>query len=555
MNLTLHIVRKDLVRMRVWIALWAGLLLAPIVIGAWFIAHNPFTEAEWSLPNAIAILTGIQVIVAYLLTILVFQEDGVVGTTQFWLTRPVSRGRMLVAKAISATMIVGLVPVAVSVPWWWWCGFGVGQMAAAAGETIVVLMIAILPGALVAVITDSFARALLWTVAVVAVLSFGGGFYAATMGGDQLLIPLRLIGTILVIAAELAVVVAVQFQVRRRGWWLAVAAGLIGCTLMLGSRGMWRPLKDFNEPREHDAARAPDLRVQFHRAEADPAPQRLSFAGPSASPVWQRVESQLVVSGLPRDLQVIGQIAKQRWIWPEGPAATRTEQFYLFGGSTPLFGLKDATFDEESRNRWLEQLEKSTGRRFAPGEGFAKLSGWLPPSLVARMRKEPPAFEARVWWQIARPDLQIEVPLAPGRWRARHGHGIGIERIERDLNFQITFVATRPLRLWPLLRSVETWYRDFEPDTEQAWALLDRERGVVTYTFGERHSDKPRAIAVNGVRIEWRQHFTAGPGKMRDGKWVADPAWRAGTSLAVFTLHDEAVISREVKVDRYVLAK
>jgi hypothetical protein len=460
---------------------------------------------------------------------------------------------MLVAKALSAFVIVGLVPVAVSVPWWLWCGFGVGQMAAAAGETLLILVVAMLPGALVAVLTDSLARAMLWTVALVAVVLFGGGFYIANMGREQVIVPLRLVATVLIITVELALVVAVQFHVRRRGWWLAAAAAVVMGTLGLATRGMWRSMNSFSAPREHDAALAADLRVQFHRAEAGEISGRAGSA-PDARPVWQRVRSEVVVSGLPREVFVFGQMARQRWSWPGGPVVERLEPFYFDRGSMPLFGLKDAIVAPELKALWAEQLEKRTQRKFAPGEEFAEMDGWLQPSLVARMRKEPFAYEAQLWWQVARPELRLEVPLAPTRWTARGGHGIGIERIDRNPNFQLTFVATRPVLLMPLLRFTHEWHHDFEQN-DQSWALLDRERGVVTYVFGERHSDKPRTLAISGVKIEWRTHFAAGPGKMREGKWVHDSDWRMGTSLAVFTLHDEAVVSRELKVEQYVLSK
>src|ERR1043165_9512237 len=99
MNLTLHLVRKDLVRMRPWLACWVLLLLTPIAMAAWLLGNNPFTTGgEGRLPDVVFIITGAQLFVGYLLTILVIHEDGLVGTRQFWSTRPISRGRLLMAK-------------------------------------------------------------------------------------------------------------------------------------------------------------------------------------------------------------------------------------------------------------------------------------------------------------------------------------------------------------------------------------------------------------------------------------------------------------------------
>jgi hypothetical protein len=252
----------------------------------------------------------------------------------------------------------------------------------------------------------------------------------------------------------------------------------------------------------------------------------------------------------------MGAAAKQRWTWPNGTVLERLEPFYSEMENRPVLGLQTGTSDRETKRAETASLTGRTKREFAPGEFFAEASAWLPPSLVARMQTEPPKFEARLWWRVVRPELKLEVPLAPGRWLARNGHGVGIQRIQRnDDLLSITLVATRPLLLSSLLRALRDPYRRIELDAEQWWALLDRERGRVAYIFGEHHADKPRAIVVHGVKVEWRVHTTGGPGIYRNGKWAREPGWSDGSSLAVLTLHEDAVFSRDVKMERFELAK
>src|ERR1043166_4899007 len=88
-------------------------------------------------------------------------------------SRPISRGRLLLAKAVGAFAMVALIPVAVALPWWLWCGFSAGQVVQAASETLAVLTLVIICGALLATLTDSLARAMLWTLVFVAVVLFG----------------------------------------------------------------------------------------------------------------------------------------------------------------------------------------------------------------------------------------------------------------------------------------------------------------------------------------------------------------------------------------------
>jgi hypothetical protein len=538
MNLTFHLVRKDLVRMRLWIACWVLLLLTPIVLGAWLIGNSPFTEREWYLADAIFIITGVELLVGYLLTILVIHEDGLVGTQQFWSTRPICRGRLLTAKALGVLIIVGLVPVIVSVPWWWWCGFGVGQMARAAGEMLILLLLAVLPGAVVAALTDSFARALLWSFAAVALVMFSGFFFTvahvATALGDNRDLPFLLARAefaVAAVAAELMGVVAALFLVRGRRGWLAAAGGLIAMTIVVAAR--WTPLDASAEPREHDTGRGDSVRVQFQQAMAGPKPQ--DAAKKTGTMKYQRVTSQLVVTGLPQDRSLLGLAAKQRWTWPNGTTVERFEPLFFSSdvGPRSLLGLKIYPDGQEE-----------------PEENL--LEAWLPASIVARMQTEPPKFEARLWWEVIRPELQLEVPLKPGRWVTRNGYGVGIDRLDtRDDAFNIVMVATRPVLLWPLLRASGEWYRRFELDYQQSWALLNRERGRVSYVFGELHGDKPRWIVVYGVKVEWRMHFWTGA-RTRVAYPARDPNRVPATSLAIITMREDAILSREVKVDRFL---
>src|SRR5688500_2718808 len=138
MNLTLHLVLNDFRRMRVWLIGWTGMLLLPLAIGFMIVTREPSSATEWNLPDKMAILTGLQVLVGYMLALILLHEHRIVGTNQFWLTRPISRGRLLGAKAIGLFLMVGLLPVIVSLPWWLWCGFNAGQAINAASETLVV---------------------------------------------------------------------------------------------------------------------------------------------------------------------------------------------------------------------------------------------------------------------------------------------------------------------------------------------------------------------------------------------------------------------------------
>ena len=555
MNLTLNIVRKDLVRMRLWLACWAALLVAPILMGAWFVGHNPFEKRDGDLQSEVAILTGVQVFVAYLLTILVLQEDSVVGTRQFWLTRPISRARLLAAKALSVLVIVGLAPVAVSVPWWLGCGFTAGQMTEAAGETLLVLTLAMLPAAAMATLTDSFARALLWTVALAAVLLFGGFFFTVfnvgTLQGrrDASLMVTRCILAVGAIALGMLALVIVQFFARRRGGWVGAIATLMVIAIVTAAR--WRSSWFADALPEHHVERASAVTLSFGGAVAGHPPGRAKAMAAKVPPL-QRVETAFAVSSVAPELGLLSGTARQRWTWPDGTSIERVEGFSGSADFASLAGLAMPNAGDVRR-----ALASRLGRPLAANEQVVIASAWLPPSLVARMHKEPPKFEARLWWRLLRPELRVEVPLAPGPWKAGRGHGVGVADVQSHKDtVDLTFVSTRPVLLSPLLGAkAQEWFNRFEADRQQWWALLDRERGRVVYLFGERHPDKARAVVINGVKIEWRQHTLVKGGQLAEGQYVLDPDWRMGTSLGVVTMHEEAVFSRDARVDRFELAR
>jgi hypothetical protein len=224
MNATLQIVRKDFRRLRGWLICWIAILLLPIAMGFRLLGQDPLADKHWSAPATLAIITGLEVVVGYILTLLLIHEDRIVGTDQFWLTRPISRCRLLAAKAIGAFAMVGLIPVAVFLPWWLWCGFGIGQIVHAARETVMVLALVVVAGALLASLTDSLARAMLWTLVLAAVALFGMLFFTVLnaarvrTGNDMALVISRSVVAVVVVGVECAAVVVVQFLIRRRGW-------------------------------------------------------------------------------------------------------------------------------------------------------------------------------------------------------------------------------------------------------------------------------------------------------------------------------------------------
>jgi hypothetical protein len=548
MNLTLHLVLSDLRRMRVWLIVWIMVLMLPSAAGFMIVLGEPVRATEWTLPDKVVLLPGLQALVGYMLTVILLHEHRLVGTTQYWLTRPISRGRLLRAKAIVVFLMVGLLPVIASLPWWLWCGFTAGQLINAAGETILVMMLIALAAALMAVLTDSFPRALLWTVVLAAVVLFGMASFtvvqAATIRSD-LNFPLvisRSIAAVVAAALVMLGVVVAQFYLRRRGWWLAAAAGLaVGLVLLAFQwpRG-WIPL----DPSEFNASLADSIKLRFDHAVAEPPPRQRK---PGAE-TFQEVRTQFVVTGLPREMAADPIGARQEWRSATGVIRRVAQNQW----NTQPPSASPVIADPET-DRWLAERAHLRGWGLLPeGEAGLQVKSHIQPSLVARMQAEPPAYQARLWWRLLRSQPLFEVPLAKGPHVAREGRGIRVARVERSTShLDVTLVETRPVTIRSLLdaaASDHTWFNRREI-TGATLFQVHRGRSEYLNPF-DRDLDDPRLVIVNGVEIAWRRRAPVGQHVIRNGKQQYLEPKVDGDTLAVWHWKEEAIFSREVKVER-----
>ncbi len=123
MKLVWHIVAKDLRRHQLPYGLWLCLLLAKQAVLV--LAFSDWSvDAEWfeHLQTGDMVLSVVESVVAFLLVGGWVLEDPLVGSTQFWVTRPVSGRRLLGAKALGVALLFVAVPLVVAGTGWLACG-------------------------------------------------------------------------------------------------------------------------------------------------------------------------------------------------------------------------------------------------------------------------------------------------------------------------------------------------------------------------------------------------------------------------------------------------
>lgn len=174
MKLAWHIIRKDFFRLRWILTLWAVVLaaalgLATIQSGLDAETYYPF----WVVASIV--VRGFLPLFAFGLVMGLLHDDSVAEIDAFWITRPISGGELLLAKALMLVMIV-LLPAVVMLPFWLAHGFSASQVVKATGDVWLghfLIAVAALPFALVSANGSKF---------VLNVMFGTGGLLLVTLG-------------------------------------------------------------------------------------------------------------------------------------------------------------------------------------------------------------------------------------------------------------------------------------------------------------------------------------------------------------------------------------
>ncbi len=588
MNLIWHIARKDLRRHRGWLALWALVLLAKVVLG--WLTRAEVRVMPWAqLLTTTQALTWIDGVLSFLIAVLWLQEDRVAGSDPFWVTRPIAGARLLAAKLLGLTVALVGLPALVALPWWLTCGFGADDVAWAVGELFLWQLAIVLPAALVATLTDTFARAMLWTLVLVmagaSAVALWGFFVAGRPGpaGKDAAI-LRTESALVILAVVIGGTVVLQFLTRRTVRSLFGLGG--GLALAVAALGVWpENWRVKRETTEVNASRAAGVTVAFESANVPaPVPGKIAFGT-----FWARA------SGVPSDSIIVGLLQdRHTWRWPDGLTLARDgwlESNYNYGDNSAfrtVLGLGEPRTDPETEARldlrWKERVESSREARqrngwaplplkrpkALPGRAeFISLRStiWMPGSLAQRMRTDPPAYDAKAWLSLLRPVAWWEQSLQPGDWQGAHGHRMRITQSKAGRTYEMQTGDVRELQAdWQNLVLVATEPKTLREDQadlslmrNERMAFLQRASAlcVINRTLGTLAGvrvDDLGSIRICSVKISIGRASIAVPKVRRGDQWVDwQPAWREGARLVMFGWEEEARFQREWKVDRMVV--
>jgi Flp pilus assembly pilin Flp len=548
MKLIWHIVWKDLRALRGWLVLWIFVAALPVLDGFMLLYTPPetFRRSDWDAPVVYGFVCGLEILVAYTLTIVLIHADSLAGTRQFWVTRPISNGRLFVAKGIAAISILWGVPVVVSVPWWCWCGFTLSQMGAAAAELGLLAALIYLPAAAIAALTDTIARALLWSLVFLPIVLTNFPLLAVlpqSAGVDGALVTRVVLMTGLLFA-EIGLVVVARFFLRARVWPVVLVAILAISSQWTGRWITWNYYATRSS--EVRPERAADVRVQLRRQVITEA---VSPEVRRQNEVWKRWRGEFELQRASTAVPLVPLLVQGVWHWQNGTRTTRMLDTPLGdSGAMRELGLHPVSIDSVTRE-WAKSHPESYVHLLGQIQDVESpmietTVALLPKTMIERIKAERPKLDVELWHLLGHPRIQLELPLEPGPWRTSDGLGCRIERssIARG-SAEIVLASTSPISLVS---------RIFRKENSALVEYYFQQRIVpinwATHEYGRTMQWRLWPIFINGVRVSWQRFSVDGGYAVRDGKVWQRPGWLEHASLAFVTFDDPAIFVRKVEV-------
>lgn len=580
MKLIWHIIKKDFVRDRRAILLWAALYVVQVAIG--IVARqsgDPDPELGVRLQLTSVGLVLLQAVAAYILVARLVHADGLLGTTGFWNTRPISATRLFTAKALGVLLIFGMLPVAVLLPWWLYCGFGWREVLLTGVETLGWQLLVIAPAFLVASLTDDLGRVLLWTLLlVVGVLSWvvllqaSFGWMSERPSNERVgpgIMYTKLWLSALVMIAGGFAVGGHQFLTRRFVRSVVGLACVLGLVAAIGLWGRWNWARGIASLHRPPPAGTPEMtdaiEVEFESAGGnfgEPASRRGVLDGKDAMVVMR-----LRTRGVAEGNRLATASANHTWTWRDGTQLSRAAFYDVasFPEGPVLrkrYSLSEPEKDEESERWHAAQRDRTNERRRARGEPaqlrlsmpkgdeapmLAVLA--MPNSLLAKMKADAPAFQLELGCILSRPEVVAELPLRDDARASGGGYKVRLRYPSggRPL-LVITQSSVADLGLWYSAMH----YFNYRYRSWRSIKAVNRVTGDVTSVLENQQGSQHLQIA--GVLINWNIIHIRTPQLIRGGKEVeADPQWAEHTTLAVMVDRELARFRREVAVEKFLI--
>jgi len=544
MNLTWHIVKKDLRALKWPLLLWITLIIAKLGVGVALLNADGTEGLEWfTKMDALAKVLSAFEYVSFVLTAAIIQQDLLVGTTAFWITRPISGARLLRAKLTGIALVFIVAPVLVTLPWWLGCNYGISEIGWAVAETVAAQAIAVLLGLLWSVVTDGFARFLMWTLVTLFATPMLTGiityaFNRKQPGAVSELVATRFMLALILAVAGVIVVVVHQFLTRHTWRSISIIGATVLCIVVTGSFWPWSMNVEgriysylLKQAAGEWPAAAGPAGLTFTQISAEFSARKDRPDRPGTLTTKYRVE------GLSDSQGLMPVMSEHFWRWPDGAT--------LEGRSSGRSGLADMM----SRMALTGKGQQASAGQ--PAADTLVFSSYLPALTMGKVRAEPPAYVMPARFRLMRFESATRMPLQSGRWSVHGSYGERIAAVEKEgAQLLVTYIRHMP-SLW-VDNAAGGQLAASGPYSQHY--LVNRARNCA-----DRGSSTDfKLTRIGTVGISWRMmSYIAVPRPPPPGGGSTLDAINALTDaeLVKVTFAEEARFSRELKIEPTDIAK
>ena len=581
MRLTWHIVLKDLTRLRLPMVFWAALFLSEFAVGVRFLNAGAMSYPSFgSLQILDMLLYGLRVAIGYLLVAALLFDDPLVGSTAFWPTRPISGSRLMGAKLLTCLLIFGLLPILVTLAWWLYCGYGIPLIWQASLDSVGSQAIPVALGLLIAALTGSAARFLVWTLLVAAAVGISFVTFVKPPGthlffhGMDVVVDssgatfARLQTLCILAIAGWSMVVAHQFFTRRLVRSLAL---LILVTGLVCAEAAWWPLALKDRSRDVTASAvgaALDDRVSIHTSKDASLHIEQDPGMASGTVVFGTVE----VEGAPIESLMRYDKPAFEWHWADG-TNSRAQGALVGSAYATLYQLQAATpHKEPSASAWEQSASYKLMLRDGKPVAYQDFIKENPSNRVwdyyvevprpdgIRMLTDPPSCTIVLQGDLLQPELSPEIPLVRGNGWAAKGEGFRIASRKWNESRKMLEVSVVEHRA-----SIGGLFSAYSYSN---WLNAEN----TYFTVNRRLGESAASVSFNGfnfsiriatVAIAWRRLEFVGPSNrvtlfpVREyGNWMGPSYedWFADASLGRVVETVTGRFSRKVTIDRFSVA-
>jgi hypothetical protein len=580
MKLTWHIVAKDLARLKLPVALWVAFFLGEFAIGVRLLSGPVSTPSTFQ--DCLAsetMLFGLKVALGYLLVAGLVFEDGLIETTAFWPTRPISGARLLGAKLLTCLLIFGVLPILVSLPWWIYCGYGGHEIYQASLESLGFQLIPVAVALTIASLTRSLSGFVGWSLltATAAVLSavlvhktsgthlfLHGGDIIAGAEADESHLPLLR----WMVISGCAVVVVHQFLTRHLARSLVLVACLVA---LLGVEMTWWPL-ELKGPTGGSAVAAQLPPLDDRITLTFPETPRLHVEGDSSDKSDGFVYGPLTVENPPADGVLRFDPPTFEWRWPDGSLVQR--QGRMFGWMVPSFYQEQRVVPHKmpSEALWKESPIYKNRVRAGKDESYEEMiksnstnGHWdyyveVPRAEGLKMLTVPSSCTVEFQGDILKPKLGAEIPLSRGNAWSENSDGFRIAKSEwndRAHLYQVVVVEHRAAVGETITNPIGT---SSQTGPHRSFVAINRPRGESSWANSNYNSFTVSA-RIGTVAITWTALSFTGPSNLafgspnsgRNGEWTGPSYqdWFTGATLGHIVDTVDGRFSRSVPIEKF----